>query len=80
MRHCNYNQGLRIARSTNNYCGIYLACNPNSSTGTLSDQWNICVFEAGEIKIGLGAQVMQNNKGLMISADGNTLTFNGRVL
>ncbi|KAA6376689.1 MAG: hypothetical protein EZS28_027784 [Streblomastix strix] len=76
----NYNQGIRIARSTNNYCGIYLACDPNSTTGTLSDQWNISVFDTGELKIALGAQVMQANRGLMISADGNTLSFNGTVI
>ncbi|KAA6366126.1 MAG: hypothetical protein EZS28_038347, partial [Streblomastix strix] len=76
----NYNQGIRIARSTNNYCGIYLACDPNSSTGTLSDQWNIAVTEAGEFRIGLGSQVVQANKGLIISADGNTLSFNGSVI
>ncbi|KAA6383872.1 MAG: hypothetical protein EZS28_020602 [Streblomastix strix] len=72
--------GIRIARSTNNYCGIYLAYDPNSTTGTLSDQWNISVFDTGELKIGLGAQINQANRGLMISADGNTLSFNGSII
>ncbi|KAA6321313.1 MAG: hypothetical protein EZS28_054569, partial [Streblomastix strix] len=76
----NYNQGLRIARSTNNYCGIYLACDPNSTTGTLSDQWNIDVTADGEFRLGLGTQIVQANKGLIISADGNTLSFNGSVI
>ncbi|KAA6373805.1 MAG: hypothetical protein EZS28_030668 [Streblomastix strix] len=76
----NYNQGLRIARSTNNYCGIYLGCDPNSTTGTLSDQWNIANTAAGEFRIGLASQVVQDNKGLIISADGNTLSFNGSVI
>ncbi|KAA6373837.1 MAG: hypothetical protein EZS28_030636 [Streblomastix strix] len=56
------------------------ACDPNSSTGTLPDQWNIAVFDTGEIKLALGAQVNQANRGLMISADGNTLSFNGSVI
>ncbi|KAA6375655.1 MAG: hypothetical protein EZS28_028818 [Streblomastix strix] len=76
----NYNQGLRIARSTNNYCGIFLGCDPNSTTGTLTDQWNIANTAAGEFRIGLASQVVQDNKGLMISADGNTLSFNGSVI
>ncbi|KAA6384336.1 MAG: hypothetical protein EZS28_020138 [Streblomastix strix] len=66
-------------RFTNNN-GKIIACDPNSSTGTLTSQWNISVFETGELKIGHGAQVMQANKGLMISADGNTLSFNGTVI
>ncbi|KAA6365925.1 MAG: hypothetical protein EZS28_038548, partial [Streblomastix strix] len=73
--------GIRIARSTNNnYCGLYLGCNPNSSTGTLSDQWNIANTADGQFRIGLGSQVVQDNKGLIISADGNTLSFNGSVI
>ncbi|KAA6374599.1 MAG: hypothetical protein EZS28_029876 [Streblomastix strix] len=76
----NYNQGLRIARTTNNYCGIYLGCDPNSTTDTLSDQWNIANTADGEFRIGVGSQVVQPNQGLIISADGNTLTFNGSVI
>ncbi|KAA6360413.1 MAG: hypothetical protein EZS28_044060 [Streblomastix strix] len=77
----NYNEGIRIARSTDsNYCGIYLGCNPNSTTGTLTNQWNITVPDTGEFRLGLGTQVVQANKGLMISADGNTLSFNGSVI
>ncbi|KAA6372604.1 MAG: hypothetical protein EZS28_031869 [Streblomastix strix] len=77
----NYNEGIRISRSTNsNFSGIYLGCNPNSTTGTLADQWNIIVTDTGELKIGLGTQVTLANKGLVISADGNILTFNGSVI
>ncbi|KAA6400918.1 MAG: hypothetical protein EZS28_003554 [Streblomastix strix] len=72
--------GLRIARSTNNYCDIYLGSDPNSTIGTLSNQWNIANTAAGEFRIGVGAQVVQDNKGLNKPADGNTLSFNGRVL
>ncbi|KAA6399009.1 MAG: hypothetical protein EZS28_005468 [Streblomastix strix] len=76
----NYNQGLRIARSINNYCGIHLGCDQNSTTGTLSDQWNIANTSTGEFRIEVGTQVVQDNKGPMISADGNTLSFNGSVI
>ncbi|KAA6356239.1 MAG: hypothetical protein EZS28_048235, partial [Streblomastix strix] len=65
----NYNQGLRISRFTKNYCGIYLGCDPNSTIGTLTDQWNISNKADGEFIIGLGAQVVQANRGLVISAD-----------
>ncbi|KAA6380988.1 MAG: hypothetical protein EZS28_023483 [Streblomastix strix] len=50
------------------------------NNGTLSDQWNIAVPDTGEFRIGLGAYVVQANKGLVISADGNTLSFNGSVI
>ncbi|KAA6374639.1 MAG: hypothetical protein EZS28_029834 [Streblomastix strix] len=74
-------QGIRISRSTNtNYSGIFLGCNPLSNIGTLQDQWNIVNTPTGEFRIGVYEQITENNKGLMISADGNTLTFNGRVL
>ncbi|KAA6369763.1 MAG: hypothetical protein EZS28_034712, partial [Streblomastix strix] len=77
----NYNEGIGIARSTDsNYCGIYLGCNPNSTTGTLADQWNITVPDTGEFRLGLGTQVTQANNGLIISADGNILSFNGSVI
>ncbi|KAA6387127.1 MAG: hypothetical protein EZS28_017343 [Streblomastix strix] len=60
--------------------GSYGCCNPNSSTGTLSDQWNIANSSDGQFRIGLGSQIVQDNKGLIISADGNTLSFNGSVI
>ncbi|KAA6403328.1 MAG: hypothetical protein EZS28_001142 [Streblomastix strix] len=35
----NFNEGVRITRSDNSdYCGIYLGCNPQSTTGALTDQ------------------------------------------
>ncbi|KAA6326855.1 MAG: hypothetical protein EZS28_053895 [Streblomastix strix] len=75
------NEGIRISRSTaSNYSGIYLGCNPNSTGGTLTDQWSIVNTPTGELRIGVNIQLGQDNAGLMISADGNTLTFNGRVI
>ncbi|KAA6394096.1 MAG: hypothetical protein EZS28_010378 [Streblomastix strix] len=76
-----YSQGIRISRSTNtNYSGIFLGCDPNSSTGTLTDQWNIVNSPTGELRIGVNEQITEANKGLIISADGNTLSFNGSVI
>ncbi|KAA6354998.1 MAG: hypothetical protein EZS28_049475, partial [Streblomastix strix] len=77
----NYNEGIRISRSTiSEYSGIYLGCDPNSTTGTISGQWSIVNTSDGDLRIGVGDQLNQSNQGLQISADGNTLTFNGRVL
>ncbi|KAA6393506.1 MAG: hypothetical protein EZS28_010970 [Streblomastix strix] len=77
----NFNEGIRISRSTiSDYSGIYLGCDPNSTTGTISDQWSIVNTHAGEFRIGVGDQLNQSNQELQISTDGNILTFNGRVL
>ncbi|KAA6358229.1 MAG: hypothetical protein EZS28_046244, partial [Streblomastix strix] len=72
---------LRIQNGQNiRFEATQLGCDPNSSTGTLSDQWNIANSSDGQFRIGLGSQIVQANKGLMISADGNTLSFNGSVI
>ncbi|KAA6377617.1 MAG: hypothetical protein EZS28_026857 [Streblomastix strix] len=77
----NFNEGIRISRSTiSDYSGIQLGCDPNSTTGTISDQWSIVNTPTGELRIGVSDQLLQDNKGLMISADGNTLSFNGSVI
>ncbi|KAA6397395.1 MAG: hypothetical protein EZS28_007082 [Streblomastix strix] len=76
-----YTEGVRIARSSNGNCsGIYLGCDPNSSSGTISGQWNIVNTPDGQLHIGVNTQIGQPNQGLVISADGNTLTFNGSVI
>ncbi|KAA6372291.1 MAG: hypothetical protein EZS28_032182, partial [Streblomastix strix] len=76
-----YNEGLRISRSiVGNYSGIFLGCNSNSTTGTVPYQWCIVNTPTGELRIGVDDQILQPNQGLIISADGQTLTFNGRVL
>ncbi|KAA6396801.1 MAG: hypothetical protein EZS28_007674 [Streblomastix strix] len=73
-----YNEGLRISRSTiGNYSGIFLGCDPNQTTGTIPYQWCIVNTPTGEFRIGVGDQILQSNQGLIISADGQTLTFNG---
>ncbi|KAA6363814.1 MAG: hypothetical protein EZS28_040660 [Streblomastix strix] len=77
----NFNEGLRISRSSDsNYSGIYLGCNPNSTSGSLTDQWSIVNTPTSELRIGVSDQLLQDNKGLMISADGYTLSFNGSVI
>ncbi|KAA6379765.1 MAG: hypothetical protein EZS28_024709 [Streblomastix strix] len=74
-------EGLRIARSTiGNFSGIFLGCDSNSTAGTIPYQWCIVNTLTGELWIDVDDQILQSNKGLLFSADGNTLTFNGRVL
>ncbi|KAA6388579.1 MAG: hypothetical protein EZS28_015893 [Streblomastix strix] len=46
----------------------------------IDGQWTIIKRNTGELYICGTADQNTDNKGLMISADGNTLTFNGRVL
>ncbi|KAA6394395.1 MAG: hypothetical protein EZS28_010082 [Streblomastix strix] len=73
----NFIEGIRISCSTNSdYSGIYLVCDPLSNTGTLSNQRSILTNPIGALRIAVGEQFNQDNQGLMISADGNTLTFN----
>ncbi|KAA6361712.1 MAG: hypothetical protein EZS28_042761 [Streblomastix strix] len=77
----NFNEGLRISRSSDsNFSGIYLGCNANSTSGSLIDQWSIVNTPTGELRIGVSDQLLQDNRGLCISADGNTLSFNGSVI
>ncbi|KAA6379538.1 MAG: hypothetical protein EZS28_024937 [Streblomastix strix] len=77
----NFNEGIRISRSTvSNYSGIYLGCNPSQTSGSLTDQWSIVNTITGELRIGVGDQCLNDNQGLMISADGNTLSFNGSII
>ncbi|KAA6370914.1 MAG: hypothetical protein EZS28_033559 [Streblomastix strix] len=76
-----YTEGIRIASSSIGQCsGIYLGCNPQSSSGTMEGQWNIVNTPDGQLQIGVNTQIGQPNQGLLISADGNTLSFNGSVI
>ncbi|KAA6387757.1 MAG: hypothetical protein EZS28_016712, partial [Streblomastix strix] len=82
----NYDDGLRIGRpNSNGLSAIYLGCS-SSTVGTVNGQWSICTPNSGfELNpLGLSIQrcvdVNNPNRGLMISADGNTLTFNGSVI
>ncbi|KAA6358024.1 MAG: hypothetical protein EZS28_046449 [Streblomastix strix] len=80
----NYSQGLRISRSTAG-CGIYLGTGSNIN-GTVQNQWQIVSqpdnFDQNPLglTIGLSNESGSANRGLRISADGNTLSFNGSVI
>ncbi|KAA6387070.1 MAG: hypothetical protein EZS28_017402 [Streblomastix strix] len=81
-----YDDGLRIGRPTGDgLSSVYLGCS-SSSVGAISGQWSICSPNSGFQQNPLGltiqrcADVSTPNGGLQISADGNTLTFNGSVL
>ncbi|KAA6388334.1 MAG: hypothetical protein EZS28_016138 [Streblomastix strix] len=80
----NYSQGLRISRSVAG-CGIYLGTG-NNINGTVQNQWQIVSqpsnFEQNPLglTIGLSSESGAADRGLRISADGNTLSFNGSVI
>ncbi|KAA6374750.1 MAG: hypothetical protein EZS28_029722 [Streblomastix strix] len=80
----NQSQGLRISRSEAG-CGIYLGTGQQIN-GTVQNQWQIVSqpsnFEQNPLglTIGLSSESGAANRGLRISADGNTLSFNGSVI
>ncbi|KAA6365775.1 MAG: hypothetical protein EZS28_038698 [Streblomastix strix] len=80
----NYSQGLRISRITSG-CGIYLGTS-SQINGTVQNQWQIVSqpdnFDQNALglTIGLSSESGSANRGLCISADGNTLSFNGSVI
>ncbi|KAA6386750.1 MAG: hypothetical protein EZS28_017722 [Streblomastix strix] len=75
-----YGEGIRISNSPNyNVSAIYIGTS-TSSSGEIDGQWTIIKRNAGELYICRTADQNTDNRGLMISADGNTLTFNGRQL
>ncbi|KAA6375805.1 MAG: hypothetical protein EZS28_028667, partial [Streblomastix strix] len=55
--------------------GIFLGCDPLSTTGSLQDQQNIDNTPTGQFRIGVNDQITEENQVLMISADGQALTF-----
>ncbi|KAA6386926.1 MAG: hypothetical protein EZS28_017547 [Streblomastix strix] len=83
-----YDDGLRIARSGENSgnSSIQLGCSRTYNTGAIVGQWSIftppntTISSPQSFVIAPASQAGDNNRGLQISADGNTLTFNGRVL
>ncbi|KAA6352063.1 MAG: hypothetical protein EZS28_051821, partial [Streblomastix strix] len=81
-----FNEGIRISRHpSSQWCNIQFGCDPNSNTGYIDNQWIVGTPSNGAYN-SLGFTVVkagqegQADRGLMISADGQTLTFNGRVL
>ncbi|KAA6381486.1 MAG: hypothetical protein EZS28_022987 [Streblomastix strix] len=83
-----YDDGLRIARLGDNSgnSSIQLGCSRTSITGAVIGQWSIftppntAINNPQSLVIAIASQAGDNTRGLQISADGNTLTFNGRVL
>ncbi|KAA6376781.1 MAG: hypothetical protein EZS28_027693 [Streblomastix strix] len=83
-----YDDGLRISRTVENTGGssIFLGCRRKSNVGTIDNQWQIFTPPSSYtnnplgLNISLSADSGDNPRGLQISADGNTLTFNGQVL
>ncbi|KAA6394598.1 MAG: hypothetical protein EZS28_009871 [Streblomastix strix] len=84
-----YDDGLRISRADPTSTGnssIYLGCSRTSTTGSIDVQWSTFTPPSSSINnlqsfvIAKSSQAGDNNRGLQISADGNTLTFNGRQL
>ncbi|KAA6363783.1 MAG: hypothetical protein EZS28_040690, partial [Streblomastix strix] len=81
-----YTEGIRISRSTNNqWSNIQFGCGSNQTYGFIDNQWLVgtpggdFLNPLGFVIVKAGEQITAN-RGLQISADGNTLTFNGRQL
>ncbi|KAA6334513.1 MAG: hypothetical protein EZS28_053059 [Streblomastix strix] len=76
----NYSEGLRISNTSDNISAIYIGTSSINSSGQISGQWTI--YKKGDRTLNIVRTADQNtaNRGLMISVDGNTLTFNGRTL
>ncbi|KAA6370708.1 MAG: hypothetical protein EZS28_033765 [Streblomastix strix] len=81
-----FNEGIRISRHpTNQWSNIQFGSDPNANTGMINNQWlvgttgNNGANPLGFIIVKAG-QEGQADKGLQISADGNTLTFNGQII
>ncbi|KAA6394592.1 MAG: hypothetical protein EZS28_009883 [Streblomastix strix] len=76
----NGNEGLRIANNPSNYSLFCIGCDPNSTSGAIANQWSMYKKVDCSLLIVRTSEQNTANRGLQISADGNTLKFNGRVL
>ncbi|KAA6395225.1 MAG: hypothetical protein EZS28_009246 [Streblomastix strix] len=80
-----YDDGLRIARSATQTGNlqIQLGCSRTSNTGLIEGQWSIftpsntAISNPYGLVLTVASQAGDNTRGLQISVDGNTLTFNG---
>ncbi|KAA6378178.1 MAG: hypothetical protein EZS28_026296, partial [Streblomastix strix] len=76
-----YGEGLRIANtSICNLCAIYIGTSPTNTSGEIASQWTIIKRPNGSLTICKTADQNITNRGLIISAEGETLTFNGSVI
>ncbi|KAA6384385.1 MAG: hypothetical protein EZS28_020088 [Streblomastix strix] len=75
-----YGEGIRISNSPHyNVSTIYIGTS-SSTSGEIDGQWTIIKRNAGELYICRTADQNTDNRGLAITADGNTLSFNGSVI
>ncbi|KAA6384583.1 MAG: hypothetical protein EZS28_019890 [Streblomastix strix] len=80
-----YDDGLRIARSGENLgnSSIQLGCSRTYNTGLTEGQWaiftppNTAEINPYGLVLAVASQAGDNNRGIQISSNGNTLTFNG---
>ncbi|KAA6371680.1 MAG: hypothetical protein EZS28_032793, partial [Streblomastix strix] len=77
-----FDDGLRVARTIENTgsASIELGCSRTSNSGAIEGQWVIYTPSTKSLIIAVASQAEDITRGLQISADGNTLTFNGRTL
>ncbi|KAA6387655.1 MAG: hypothetical protein EZS28_016819, partial [Streblomastix strix] len=81
----NYNEGIRIAKATNGLSQIQFGCDPAQYSGQIQGQWaaGIMIRQdtiSQDFVICLTSDFENDNRGLRISADRNTFTFNGSVI
>ncbi|KAA6354372.1 MAG: hypothetical protein EZS28_050101 [Streblomastix strix] len=79
------NEGIRIAKASNRLSQIQFGCDSAQYSGQIQGQWAAGIMirqdtMAKEFVICLTSDFGNDNKGLRISADGNTLSFNGSVI
>ncbi|KAA6365773.1 MAG: hypothetical protein EZS28_038700, partial [Streblomastix strix] len=83
-----YDDGLRISRSEESIGGssLILGCSRYTNTGAIANQWQIFSPPSNYVNNPLGLTLQlgfdsgDTNRGLCISADGNTLSFNGQII
>ncbi|KAA6369514.1 MAG: hypothetical protein EZS28_034959 [Streblomastix strix] len=76
-----YGEGIRISNSPlYNVSTIYIGTSSTSTSGEIDGQWTIIKRNAGELCTCRTADQITDNRGLMISADGNILSFNGSII
>ncbi|KAA6383865.1 MAG: hypothetical protein EZS28_020608 [Streblomastix strix] len=81
-----FNEGIRISRHpSNQWSNIQFGSDPNSNSGKIDNQWLVgSTGNNGANPLGFvivkARQEGQADRGLQISADGNTLTFNDQVI
>ncbi|KAA6371386.1 MAG: hypothetical protein EZS28_033087 [Streblomastix strix] len=81
-----FNEGIRISRHpTNKWSNIQFGSDSHTNSGKIDNQWlvgstgNNGANPLGFVIVKAGEEG-QANRGLQISADGNTLSFNGQVI